>query len=364
MKPFYGLLVCFLLGLLLINSCKKEFSCEDCRGENTPPIANAGRDTIIILPVDSLLLDGSASKDPDGRITNYKWTKVSGPASSRINNDAAMKTVVKNLLLGTYQFELSVTDNDGIPAMDTIRITIDTIAIPVHPPVANIGADEIIILPVDSVLLDGEISYDPDGYIVSYQWAKISGPSSFTIVDPTSIKTKADNLVKGVYEFELTVTDNSGLSAKDTTQITVEIQSAINLPPVAVAGPDVVLNYNLQTCSSSLPTIPLNGSASFDTDGSIVEYSWRMLPGPPKATIANTATMNSSVGNLSLDTYYFILQVTDNKQALDEDTVMVNVVAMLNRSVVPAKLVQVGTLSQARENMSVAFAGNKKFTEP
>ena len=359
MKPFYGFLFCFLCGLLLINSCKKEFSCEDCREENKPPVAKAGRDTIIILPGDSLLLDGSASKDPDGRIVNYKWTKVSGSASVKINNDASAKTIIKNLLLGNYLFELSVTDNEGLSAADTIRIVVDSVVIPDHPPVANIGADEIIILPTDSILLDGEISYDPDGYIVSYKWEKISGPSSFKILNPTLVKTTAGNLVKGVYEFELTVTDNTGLSAKDTTQITVEIQSAINLPPIANAGPDILINYNLQTCSSTTSIIPLNGSASKDPDGDIVDYSWRLLPGPPKATIMNASTMNTSVANLAMDTYYFVLQVTDNKQAFDEDTVVIKVVSIMNRPVVAARLVQVGTLSQARENISVASAGNK-----
>ena len=359
MKAFWGLLFCFICSVLLINSCKKEFSCEECRGENKPPMAKAGRDTIIILPGDSLLLDGSASKDPDGRIINYKWTKVSGAASVKINNDASVKTVIKNLLLGNYVFELSVTDNDGLSAADTIRITVDSVVIPDHPPVANIGKDEIIILPVDSILLDGEISYDPDGHIVSYQWQKISGPSSFKIVNPTSVKTTAVNLVKGIYEFALTVTDNSGLSAKDTTQITVEIQSAVNLPPVANAGPDILMNYDLQTCSSTPSIIPLNGSASIDPDGIIVDYSWRLLPGPPKATITNTSTMNTSVANLAMDTYYFVLQVTDNKQAFDEDTVVIRVASMMNRPVVAARLIQVGTLSQARENISVASAGNK-----
>jgi hypothetical protein len=359
MKFILTFLFSFFLTCLILNSCKKELSCEDCGGENMPPLAKAGRDTIIILPVDSLLLDGSASKDPDGRITNYRWTKVSGPALAKINNDASAKTVVNNLSLGSYMFELNVTDNDGAFAADTIRIVVDSVVIPDHPPVANVGVDEIIILPVDSVLLDGEISYDPDGQIVSYKWAKISGPSSFKIVNPASVKTTADNLIKGVYEFELTVTDNTGLSAKDTTQITVEIQSAINLPPVAVAGPDVVLNYNLQTCSSTPSTISLNGSASFDTDGSIVDYSWRMLPGPPRATIANTSTMNTSVANLAMDTYYFVLQIKDNKQAIDEDTVMVKIVATQNRPIVSARLVQVGTLSQARENLALATAGNK-----
>jgi hypothetical protein len=65
-------------------SCKKETSCEGCRDGNKPPIAVAGPDQVITLPTDSVLLDGSSSSDPDGIISRYLWTKISGPASFNI----------------------------------------------------------------------------------------------------------------------------------------------------------------------------------------------------------------------------------------------------------------------------------------
>ncbi|MBD0376206.1 MAG: hypothetical protein ICV51_11305, partial [Flavisolibacter sp.] len=54
--------------------------CEGCNQNNKPPIAAAGPDTIITLPTDSTLLDGSKSGDPDGKISAWQWTKISGPA--------------------------------------------------------------------------------------------------------------------------------------------------------------------------------------------------------------------------------------------------------------------------------------------
>ena len=62
------------LGLLLFLSCKKEYSCENCIGNNKPPVAHAGKDTTIILPVDSVILDGRASTD-DKKIVSYQWTR-------------------------------------------------------------------------------------------------------------------------------------------------------------------------------------------------------------------------------------------------------------------------------------------------
>ena len=90
-------------------SCKKELSCKDCI-DNQPPIANAGADEIIMLPKDSVVFDGSASTDPDGVITSYKWVKISGPASSDIIEPDSSQTLIKTLVMGLYNFELMVTE--------------------------------------------------------------------------------------------------------------------------------------------------------------------------------------------------------------------------------------------------------------
>src|SRR6187399_837367 len=109
---------CLIAAALLINSCNKEFSCEGCRETNRPPIANAGRDTVIVLPVDSIKLDGSGSTDSDGVIAEFLWEKISGPSSLTIINASDSTTMVKALVAGTYQFELKVTDNGGLSAKD------------------------------------------------------------------------------------------------------------------------------------------------------------------------------------------------------------------------------------------------------
>jgi hypothetical protein len=83
MKPFIKLTVVVLLtSFVSFLSCKKEISCENCTHGNKPPIANAGPDQTITLLKDSTILDGTASTDPDGTITSYKWAKIAGPASS------------------------------------------------------------------------------------------------------------------------------------------------------------------------------------------------------------------------------------------------------------------------------------------
>jgi len=96
-----------------------------------------------------------------------------------------------------------------------------------RPPVANAGADQVITLPSNSVNLNGSASTDPNNNISSYLWTKISGPSSFNIADANAVQTQVTNLVEGVYQFELKVTDAGGLFDKDITQVTV----MMNQPP-------------------------------------------------------------------------------------------------------------------------------------
>ena len=154
--------------VISFDSCKKkDISCENCNETNKPPIASAGPDQVITLPTDSLLLDGSASSDPDGTISVWLWTKISGPASFNINNTSAPKTVVKNLVQGVYQYELTVKDDKGLSAKDTTQVIVNDLSQPNHPPVANAGTDQTVTLPTNSVNLDGSGSTDPDNNITN-----------------------------------------------------------------------------------------------------------------------------------------------------------------------------------------------------
>src|SRR6187455_2901424 len=216
MKPVLKISSFILLVAVAIHiSCKKETPCEGCATKsNKPPIAVAGPDQVITLPIDSVLLDGRSSSDPDGSISNYLWTKISGPVSSNIIKPSDSITKVKALVAGTYLFELKVTDNGGVSARDTMQIFVNSTTN--HPPIANAGNDTTIILPANIINLNGSRSTDPENNITSYGWTKISGPSSFSIANANTVQTQVTNLAAGIYQFELKVIDASGLFSKDT----------------------------------------------------------------------------------------------------------------------------------------------------
>lgn len=347
-----------IIGYLFLLSCQKEISCEDCTGNNKPPIADAGHDLIIALPKDSVILDGSKSKDPDGTITRYNWINISGPSSFVIITPSSEKTKVKNLLPGIYSFELAVTDNKGLSSKDTVRVTVEVVPVN-HPPVANAGNDTTLVLPVNSIILNGSDSWDVDNNIIGYAWSKLSGPSTLSMSDPVSIQVQAGDLVQGIYLFVLTVTDAGGLSDKDTVQIIVNISP--NQSPIADAGGDVALAYNLQACEMEPSVITLDGRASSDPDGTILVYQWSLIFAENYAiVITNPLASVTTVTNLTPGTYKFRLQVTDNDGASDFDTMVVTM-AITNRPIISAQLIPIGILSRTRKVSAVATAGNKLF---
>ncbi len=218
MKSFLKFTVFVLLtGMVIFISCKKN----DEIIPNIPPVAHAGTDQVIILPADSAILDGTGSKDPDGSIVRFLWTKMSGPAPFTISNAAAARTVVKNLSVGTYQFDLKITDNGSLYAEDMVQIIVFDPLHPNRPPVAHAGADQTIALPANTVTVDGSGCSDPEMNIMSYSWTKISGPVAFNIVNANHMHAQVNNLAQGIYQFELKVTDAGGLFSRDTVTITV-----------------------------------------------------------------------------------------------------------------------------------------------
>ena len=106
------------------------------------------------------------------------------------------------------------------------------------PPTANAGVDQTIPLPTAIAYLSG--TGKDDGSIASYSWTKISGPSGDNITSSTSPNTTITNLVEGIYQYQLTVTDNLGLTGSSTVQITVKaaavVQNLTSLLPAVYPG--------------------------------------------------------------------------------------------------------------------------------
>ena len=187
------------------------------------------------------------------------------------------------------------------------------------PPVANAGPNQT----VDSgtlVTLNGAQSYDPDGNIVRYAWTQTGGTTvTLSSGSATSPTFTAPVVASGApaLTFRLTVTDNDGQQAAATCSVTV---NPVSIAPVADAGPD-------QTVASG-DLVTLDGSNSYDSDGSVTSYNWTQISGST-VNMANASTArptftapNAGSGGAALT---FQLTVTDNSGLQSTDTCIINV---------------------------------------
>ena len=184
---------------------------------NKPPVAKAGADQTITLPISFVTLRGSGS-DSDGTISSYQWSQISGPSQANIIAASSATTAVNNLKQGIYVLRLTVTDNKGTTAWEDVTITVNRA--PNQLPIADAGADQTITLPVNSVDLSGSAS-DSDGTIASYQWSQVSGPTKTNFSSASPLALTVRGLVEGVYTFRLTATDNEGATTWDDVIVTV-----------------------------------------------------------------------------------------------------------------------------------------------
>jgi hypothetical protein len=92
-------------------------------------------------------------------------------------------------------------------------------------PNVNAGEDFFVWDPVNEAILSGFYS-DPENNVSAISWAKIFGPNSFTFANKESLSTKISGLEKGLYQFELTVTDDKNFFDKDTVSVFVGALSA------------------------------------------------------------------------------------------------------------------------------------------
>jgi len=287
---------------------------------NVAPVASAGSDQTITLPVATATLNGSGSSDPDGTIASYAWTQASGPATATFTSAAiAQPTISKLVTTGSYVFKLTVTDNKGATATDQVTVTVKAATVVTNKaPVASAGSNITITLPTSQATLSGSAT-DADGTIASYAWTQSSGPLTATITSATIAKPTVSKLTTaGTYVFRLIVADDKG--AKDTAQVSVIVKAATvvtNKAPVASAGSNITI---------TLPTsqATLNGSAT-DADGTIASYAWTQSSGPLTATITSATIAKPVVSKLTTaGTYVFRLIVADDKGA--KDTAQVSVI--------------------------------------
>ncbi len=293
-----------------------------------PPVAEAGP-LQTVTGGRKVTLDGGNSSDQDGTIVGYAWT-TDNESVTLSNADAVQASFIAPTSGGAYVFTLTVTDNDGLT--DTDQVTINVVTNNNTPPVASAGPEQNVKSGA-TVTLMGCNSFDPDGSIASYKWTQLSG-DSYKLTNtstPDNGNRTFTPTAKGTYVFQITVTDNNGLTAMDSTVVNV----SENQPPVARAyayiaesGTAEVSLQTLAAGTASTATVTLDGSNSVarGNNNALKSYQWEQISGA-SVSIDNSASQKTSFSAQSEGAYRFKLTVTDNNGLTGSDTVLINLTA-------------------------------------
>lgn len=243
-----------LISLLMLNlSCAKSDDLEIIDNEtpidNSPPIADPGANQTILLPTNSVNLDGSKSTDLNNAIISYSWSKILGPDDYNFTNANAAQTQVTNLVEGVYLFQLTVTNALGLSAKGEVSISVIQNSTAIY----GLSKDINLMLPIDWVVLNNSPTGSSSN-VTGMLWKKISGPGSYNVAYSNLEYTVLFNLVEGHHQFELTANYVNGSVSKDTVNV--------NLYDVSII-PQNAKEIIIEKVSLSFPWYPTLQIADF-----------------------------------------------------------------------------------------------------
>jgi len=263
---------------------------------NRPPVAQAGADQTVMDTdgdgVESVTLNGAGSSDPDGTIINYSWMEKGVEIATGVKPSVSLG-------VGTHTITLTVIDDDGTTASDTVVITVK----PSPPTIARQPQDQTVTIGQTATFTVTGAGTVP----LSYQWQKngVALPGATALSFTTPPTTLADNGTK----FRVVVSNVAG------SVTSREAILMVNQPPLASAGVDGTVQ---ETDGDGVESVTLDGSGSLDPDGAIVNYSW-------SENGVEIATGVQPSVSLAVGSHTMTLTITDDDGATARDTVVITV---------------------------------------
>jgi len=241
------------------DGCQPEGSA-DVFEQNLPPVADASatgpRFTIVEGTDVEVLLDATASSDPDGDDLAFEWWL----GETRLGE--GMQLPVR-LEVGLHALTLRVSDGrEVVSAPWTVEVVR-----PNRPPVAQVAVDHLKLQADVSggalVQLDGSGSTDPDRDELRYSWA---------LGDEVVAEVKVADvwLSVGLHVVVLTVSDGE-FEATASMEVEIEAASAQNNSPVADASRSTT---RVIAVDGKMAQVRLDGTLSTDPDGDALTYRW------------------------------------------------------------------------------------------
>jgi hypothetical protein len=305
---------------------------------NEIPLANAGSDQVVNQGA-IVLLDGTASTDPEGSPLTYKWTAPAGISLSSTIESKPTFTAPTVSINTSYTLSLVVNDGVADSPADQVVITVRNIN---NAPVAHAGPDQIVNEGA-TVSLDGSTSSDPDGNPLTYKWTAPAGISLSSTTDAKPTFTAPEVTINTSYTLSLIV--NDGVADSPTDQVVITVENVINRIPAANAGPDQSVNEGV--------TATLDGSASSDPDGDALTYKWTAPAGITLSSATDQKPTFIAPQVITNTDFKFSLVVNDGLADSPMDEVVVTVL-QVNK----APIANAGPDQIVKEGSNVSLDGS------
>ena len=299
----------FILGLFIIVLTACGGAANQAGDGNASPVARIGDDFVVQLGT-PILLDPSASSDPDGGSLTVEWHLDAVPVGSALEGAEGVINVAELTeddqyelvadVVGEYVVTLIVGDGEAT-ATDTITITVKEL-------VADMGGSQSIVNGVTATVDVGASYLVGDGeltWVLNFLQVPVgsSFDGMFVEGDMSDTVMNFDLDVNGEYSLSLQLTEGNIV---DETFITILV--AENPGPVADAGDGGKVYFS---------PITLNGEGSFGPLG-ISSYQWRLIAKPASSArsigAGSITNANQVIATFSPDVfgdYTFSLKVTD-----------------------------------------------------
>jgi len=236
------------------------------------------------------VIEGNA--EIESVILSYKagsssWTNV----TMSLNSESYSANIPGQSVNTQVTYKIYATDaegNTGVSQTDSYVILLVN-----KSPIAIFTYSPSVVRTDEVVNFDASSSYDPDGTIVSYSWDFGDGNTA------TGAAVSHSFVENGEYLISLAITDNEGLiGGKVATQI------VNNRPPVAAFDVSDPIVENKE--------VLFDATSSYDSDGTIISYTWSFGDGTVAAGVTATHTF------VTTGLYSITLAIDDNDGAIDQ----------------------------------------------